>query len=310
MDEDIVRVLEARLGTPYARERLAIETDGRRNGRTSALLSTDNWYFSPLLIRATLKLFGLYGRGTKNSERIEVRHNRVALRGLPAGFEGFTLLQLSDLHADTNPGAVRRVAELLPDLDYDICVLTGDYRGATFGPFVEAMAQIERLRAHIDSPVYGVLGNHDSIRMVPRLEAMDIQMLLNESVVIEREGRRLHLAGIDDAHYLEAHNIDRATEGIPHRECSILLSHTPEVYRPAAQAGFDLLLSGHTHGGQICLPGNIPVTIDARLPRHMATGAWRYRDMSGYTSTGVGSSIVPVRFNCPPEITLHHLYPA
>jgi uncharacterized protein len=86
-----------------------------------------------------------------------------------------------------------------------------------------------------------------------------------------------------------------------------LLSHTPEIYRQATHAGFDLLLSGHTHGGQICLPGAIPITLDSVLPRRMGSGLWKYHDMVGYTSVGVGSCIVPVRINCPPEITLHHL---
>jgi hypothetical protein len=94
---------------------------------------------------------------------------------------------------------------------------------------------------------------------------------------------------------------------IPDGEFSILISHTPEVYRQAALAGFNLLLSGHTHGGQICLPGGIPITLDSVLPRFMGSGAWKYGSLIGYTSVGAGSSIVPVRFNCPPEITLHHL---
>jgi predicted MPP superfamily phosphohydrolase len=67
------------------------------------------------------------------------------------------------------------------------------------------------------------------------------------------------------------------------------------------------MLSGHTHGGQICLPGSIPITLDATLPRRMGSGAWQYHRMSGYTSVGAGSSIIAVRLNCPPEITLHHL---
>ena len=80
-----------------------------------------------------------------------------------------------------------------------------------------------------------------------------------------------------------------------------------KIYRQAALADFNVLLSGHTHGGQICLPGRIPITLSSVLPRRMGAGAWKYRDMIGYTSVGAGSSIVPVRFNCPPEITLHHL---
>ncbi len=305
-------MLEDRLGQRYARQRLAVEDApyGKVFGGSLNLFHTENWYFSPALIRNALKLMGLYWRGHRNSERIQVRHNVVRLPGLPSCFDGFTLLQLSDMHADTNRGAMRRLIELLQEIDYDICVLTGDYRGALSGSFKETLEGIAQVRTQLKAPVYGVLGNHDSIRMVPGLEDMGIRMLLNESVIIQHGEGHFHLAGIDDAHYFRADNIEQASADVPPDECSVLLSHTPEVYRSAAGADFDLMLSGHTHGGQICLPGSIPVTIDARLPRYMASGSWTYGNMAGYTSTGVGSSIVPVRFNCPPEITLHHLQPA
>jgi uncharacterized protein len=102
-------------------------------------------------------------------------------------------------------------------------------------------------------------------------------------------------------------NIEKAASEIPDDGFSVLLSHTPEIYRQAAHGGFDLLVSGHTHGDQICLPGSIPITLDSVLPRHMGSGPWKHRDMVGYTSVGVGTSVVPVRINCLPEITLHHL---
>jgi len=115
------------------------------------------------------------------------------------------------------------------------------------------------------------------------------------------------LADIDHAHYFRVDNIEKAAAHIPPNEFSVLLSHTPEIYRQAAHADFNVMLSGHTHGGQICLPGSIPITLDSVLPRYMGAGAWRYRHMQGYTSVGAGTSIVPVRLNCPPEITLHEL---
>jgi predicted MPP superfamily phosphohydrolase len=192
-------------------------------------------------------------------------------------------------------------------LDYDLCVLTGDYRGDTYGRYDTTLAGMKKVRSALNGAVYGVLGNHDTICLVPGLEEMGIKILLNESVTIERDGQRIHLAGIDDAHFYRVDNIEKAASGIPHGEFSILISHTPEVYRQAAHADFDLLLSGHTHGGQICLPGGFPITLDSVLPRSMGSGAWKYHDMVGYTSVGAGVSVVPVRFNCPPEITLHHL---
>ena len=132
-------------------------------------------------------------------------------------------------------------------------------------------------------------------------------MLLNECAVIKRGAQQIYLAGIDDAHRFRAESIETAALQIPCGEFSILLSHTPEVYCQAAHADFNLLLSGHTHGGQICLPGSIPIILDSVLPRRMGAGAWQYHGMSGYTSVGAGSSVVPVRLNCSPEITLHCL---
>jgi predicted MPP superfamily phosphohydrolase len=166
---------------------------------------------------------------------------------------------------------------------------------------------LAQVRARIKGPVFAVLGDHDTIQMVPGLEDMGIRMLLNESEALVRGDQRIYLAGIDDAHYYRVDNIEKAAAEIPPGAFSILLSHTPEIYRQAAHAGFDLLLGGHTHGGQICLPGSIPITLDSVLPRRMGSGPWNYGGMAGYTSVGVGSSIVPVRINCPPEITLHRL---
>jgi predicted MPP superfamily phosphohydrolase len=135
-------------------------------------------------------------------------------------------------------------------------------------------------------------------------------MLLNECVSISRHNEQIFLAGIDDANFYRVDSIEKAASSIPPGSFTILLSHTPEVYRHAAHAGFDLLLSGHTHGGQICLPGSVPITLDSVLPRRFGSGIWMYHEMTGYTSVGVGSSVVPIRFNCPPEITLHRLHSA
>ncbi len=309
MKNAVLGKLERRLGRLHARQRLGIENDHEAQifGQGLNFFHIENWNAVHSFIRVTLMLGGLYWRGRRNSERIQVRHNDITFAKLPAAFDGFTLLHISDLHADINEGALKRLTELVPELDYDVCVLTGDYRGATFGPFDAALAAVQRLRAGLREPVYGVLGNHDTIRMVPALEEMGIRMLLNECEPIWRGDETIYIAGVDDAHYYRVDNIEKAAGDIPHGGFSILLSHTPEIYRQAAHAGFDLLLGGHTHGGQICLPGSIPITLDSVLPRYMGAGAWKYHNMIGYTSVGAGTAIVPVRINCLPEITLHHL---
>ncbi len=306
---DLEKRLEERLGRVHARQRLGIEREfeARAFGHGLNFFHIENWYSVHNLIRTTIRLSGLYGRGRRNAGNIRVRANEIALARLPAAFDGFTILHVSDMHADISPGAMARLAEILPLLDYDICALTGDFRGRTSGAFAPALDALARVRAHIAAPVYAVLGNHDTVCMVPGMEEMGIRLLMNEAVTLERDGTRLHIAGIDDAHYFRVDNIEKAASGFPHEEASILLSHTPEIFRQAAHADFDLMLSGHTHGGQICLPGGIPVTLDARLPRRYGRGAWRHGGMAGYTSAGAGTTIVPVRLNCPPEITVHTL---
>lgn len=306
---DILEKLERRLGRLHARQRLGIENDyeARIFGQGLNFFHIENWYSIHAVITGALKLTGLFGRGRGNADKVQVRHHHVGSPAVPPSFDGFTILHISDMHVDMNPGAMERIIELLPDLAYDICVLTGDYRGKTFGPFERTLEGLARIRAHLTKPVYGVLGNHDTIRMVPGLEDMGVRMLLNEAETIVRGNQCIHVAGIDDAHYFRVDNIEKAASEIPHDEFSVLLSHTPEIYQQAAHADFNLLLGGHTHGGQICLPGSIPITLDSALPRHMGAGPWTYHDMAGYTSVGAGASVVPVRLNCPPEITLHHL---
>jgi predicted MPP superfamily phosphohydrolase len=309
MDQQIIDQLERRLGRLYATQRLGIERDheARVFGGGTNFFHIENWYKGEALIRTVLKLTGLYRRGQRNAQRIEVRRNIIRSPRLPKAFDGYTILHLSDMHVDMNEGAMLALVNLLPELSYDITVLTGDFRAKTFGPFDVTLDGLAKVRSQLRGPVYGVLGNHDTICMVPGLETMEIRMLLNENEPIARRGDSIYLSGIDDAHYYRVDNIEKAASDIPEGFFSILLSHTPEIYRQAAHAGFDLLLGGHTHGGQICLPGSVPITLDSVLPRRMGSGAWQYHNMAGYTSAGVGSCIVAVRINCPPEITLHRL---
>ena len=308
--DEIERRLASRLGPIHAKQRLGIERDHEAQafGQGLNFLHLENMPISEAIIEGVLRLSGMYWIGRANAQRIQVRKNDVTASLLPKTFDHFTILHLSDLHADMNPRAMDRVGGLVRELRYDLCgVLTGDYRGKTFGAFESCLVSLRELRKMITGDAYGVLGNHDSILMVPDVENMGISMLLNEHVTIQRGGAQIYLAGIDDAHFYRVDNIEKAAAGVPEDAFSILLSHTPEIYRQAAHAGFDLLLSGHTHGGQICLPGGVPIILEAELPRSMGRGAWKYGDMAGYTSVGAGSSVVPVRFNCPPEITLHRL---
>jgi uncharacterized protein len=310
--DEIRSMLEQRLGRIHASQRLGIEKEHEAQifGQGLNFFHIENLSASHVLIRALLMATGLYWRGLRNAKQVRVTYNIIKSPRLPTSFQGYTILHISDLHADMNSEIVERIKSLVDRLHYDACVLTGDFRGKTFGPIEATLQAMAGLREALQGPVYGVLGNHDTIAMVPGLEDMGIRVLLNEKIVLERGHHLIHLAGVDDAHFYQMDNIEKAAVGIPPDEFSILISHTPEIYRHAAHAGFDVLISGHTHGGQICLPGGIPLTLDSNLPRYMGSGAWTFHDMIGYTSRGAGSSVVPVRFNCPPEITLHHFQSA
>lgn len=301
--------LKRRVGRCHLDQRLGIERDyeARVFGQGLNLFHIENWYSVHRLIRGALKATFLHGRGKRNARRIQLRENRVALPTLPSEFDGYRILQISDLHLDMAEDIPSALIAAIAPLDYDLCVLTGDFRARTFGPYDAALEALRRLRNHLGERVYGVLGNHDTIQMVPSIEQLGIQMLLNEAAMLNQGDGALYLAGIDDAHYYRADNLEKASDAIPSTATSILLTHSPEVYRHAAYAGYDLLLAGHTHGGQICLPGGLPLMCNARCPRYVCAGAWRFEQLQGYTSAGSGASVVDVRFNCPPEVTLHIL---
>ncbi|MCM0613325.1 metallophosphoesterase family protein [Marinobacter sediminum] len=308
-DELLEYRLSLRLGPVHARQRLGIEqeADARIFGQDHTSFHLENVTTAPGFIKFCLKLVGLFGRAQNNSRRLDTAHNRFHLTDLPAAFEGFRILHLTDLHVDMDEANLQALIRKIEPLEYDLCVLTGDYRRLTWGPVDDALDGMARLRDVIRGKAYAVLGNHDSIRMVPALEDMGYSLLMNEMAPIEHEGERIFLAGVDDAHFYKVHNLHQAGDSIPPGGISILLSHTPEIWREAAHAGYDIFLCGHTHGGQICLPGGIPLTLDSDCPRRLGRGYWQVNDMQGYTSPGSGTSVLNVRLNCPPEVTIHTL---
>lgn len=301
--------LRARVSRFHLRQRLGIEREkeARIFGQGFNFFHPENWYSAHAVLRFVLRVTGLYGRGQRNALALEIRHNDLPISGLPGSFDGFTVLQLSDLHLDMNASLPTSLMEALHPLAYDITVITGDLRAKTVGPIEAAIDGLRRVRAQLTENVFAVLGNHDSLHMVVPIEDMGIRVLLNESVPLERGGEAIYLAGIDDPHYYRTDNMEKAAEAIPADAPSILLAHSPEIYRHAAHAGFTAMLCGHTHGGQICLPGGLPLSYNARCPRRYCRGAWRHGAMIGYTSVGSGTSMVDVRLNCRPEITLHRL---
>ena len=272
----------------------------------------ENFDFMPKALRIVLKLSGLMKRASANALLYQLQEFEIPIEGLPRCFDGYRILHLSDLHIDEILDGGERLCQTVAGLEYDLCVLTGDFRFDTYGSSDEVMSRMTRLMEVLDCSdgVVGILGNHDFIEMVPDFEAMGITMLLNESLAIERGEHRVWLVGLDDTHYYEVDDIARAMEEVDSSQTVVLLVHSPEVIEKAAAFGVDLYLCGHTHGGQVCLPGGTPIIGNARCARNKLSGPWRHGRMQGYTHRGTGSSPETVRINCPPDISIHRLIPS
>ncbi len=252
-----------------------------------------------------LRLCGLYERGLRNALDIRLRRLELEFESLPAEFDGFRILQLSDLHVDFLEAPLETALDLVSGEPLDLCVLTGDYRKHVSGPFEHILPSFERLLARVSARegTCAILGNHDGADMVAALEALGIDVVINQTRTIQRGGAQIHVTGTDDVHYYYTDAARAALEAAP-QGFKIALIHSAELAEVAAEAGFSLYLAGHSHGGQVCLPGGIPIITHMRRHRRYASGLWRHGPMIGYTSTGLGVSGLPVRFNSRGEAVL------
>lgn len=261
------------------------------------------------LLSLGLKALGLKRRGVANalSPRLLVRE--LAVNGLPSAFDGLRLLFMSDLHIDGLAGLTEAVLALIGGLEYDLCLLGGDYRFLTRGPLRASRRQMARLLAGLTPGLatVGILGNHDFAEEADWLRGRGVIMLVNQALRLERGGGELWLAGVDDPHYYGADDLAGALADAPPGACKVLLAHSPELYAEAAAAGVGLYLCGHTHAGQIRLPGLGAPVVNANCARRYCAGLWSHGAMIGYTSPGLGATMVPVRYHCPPEAALFTL---
>ena len=274
--------------------------------RRKITLHLENINISGSIGSAILRILGLYRRGVRNAMDLQINKFPVRIKNLPEAFEGFRILLMADFHIDSKIDMVKIIQDQLGQIRADICCLLGDYRSRVMGdyhPTIEKMKEVvETVQAN--KGCYGIRGNHDSASMIHPLSDLGVRMLINEAVSIERDGERIWLLGVDDPHFYETDDLEMAMNGAPKDGIKILLAHSPEIHWKAAKAGIDLYLCGHTHGGQVCLKKYGPIIVNARDSHLQARGFWRYEGMVGYTTTGVGTSAIPVRFNCPPEIAV------
>lgn len=252
--------------------------------------------------------------GTHARHEIDVVHHSVIIRNLPAGFEGFRLVQISDIHLKefTEPWFLEHVVDRVNALKADLVVFTGDL--ISRGPRSDAVAWnaagigaeiLERISA---PQRFAILGNHDVAvgrdRVISPLQAHGTPVLRDQFVSIDRKGDHLWLCGAKDVTYEHP----RLTNTVPENPLGpvILLAHEPDfadyVARHPQGKVVSLMLSGHSHGGQVRLPFAGPLILPP-LGRKYSMGWYRFGDMQLYVNRGIGTVGMPFRFNCAPEIT-------
>ncbi|MFZ5780091.1 MAG: metallophosphoesterase [Pseudomonadota bacterium] len=252
-----------------------------------------------------LRMTPYYARGRSNALAVRQVDFDLVLPGLPRAFDGYRILHVSDPHFDHLPELVPVARSLVAALQVDMLALTGDVRGDVRKPFAGPAALLMDALGglQVRGPKVAVLGNHDPAEAVSELEGHGFEVLVNRSMIVRRGGDVLRVTGLDDVNsfYTDA---ARAALDDHEGEFRIALVHSAEVADDADEAGYALYLCGHTHGGQIALPGGRPVVTHLKRCRHAAVGLWRQGRMVGYTSSGLGVSSLPVRFNTRGEVAV------
>ena len=258
-----------------------------------------------VLFGLALRLSGLHGRGRRNALDVRRVELDVIVPDLPAAFDGYRILHVSDTHLDALPELVEPVRRLLGDLEVDLLALTGDVHGHPRVPISRSVGLlVEALRdVRVGDARLAILGNHDAVEMATALAETGFDVLVNRSRVLERGGEKLRVTGLDDVHQFYTEAAPAAFDRHD-GECRIALVHSAELADVADRAGYALYLCGHTHGGQICLPGGTPIVTQLTRCRHAAAGSWRQGQMEGYTNSGLGVAPPTVRFNSRGEVAV------
>ncbi len=246
--------------------------------------------------------YALNEANTLEVEKIEIRLER-----LPKNLEGFRVLHLSDIHHSpfTSLEHITRAIEIGNSLQPDMCILTGDYvshESEYIEPVAEVMGRLES-----EFGTFACLGNHDhwtdGEMMTNAMREANITVLNNEGFRFTAKDSSFWLAGVDD-YMVGKTDLRAALRGSFPDEMKLLLAHNPKILNRAARADVDLIFSGHTHGGQVKIRDD-----EKRiLPRRkLKNGLYRRKDTQIYITRGIGTVVLPVRYQCPPEISLIEL---
>jgi len=268
-----------------------------------------------------LSVLALLGFGFAGRNNVETKRLTLRFTNLPKVFDGFQIIQLSDLHASFWVGRryLEQVVARVNTLNKDLVVITGDmitgsvndfwkrWLPSSGGGYIPMLSGV--LKGLGDGQKFAVLGNHDQwdgkkteIQLVGELERIGIEVLRNRSKTIHRGNDRITIAGTDDVWF--TYNIHRALKGIPPERFTIVLCHSPDVRADlGAKANIELALCGHTHGGQVAIPYLSHHFIPIKRPERYLAGLVKEPYGHTYVNRGIGTLVFPIRIGAPPEIT-------
>lgn len=239
---------------------------------------------------------------------LSLEHVEIYLDRLPPKLDGFKIIQLSDTHHSPLTGLdhIKRAVKVANRLKPDMFLLTGDYVSHEREYIAPVAGELAKLKAKYG--IHACLGNHDhwtDAELVTHLfRGEGINVLINEGFRFETKRGSFWLCGVDD-YMVGKTDVPAALKGSFPDEMKLLLAHNPIIFREAARVGVDLTLSGHTHGGQIKLRDEEKRILPRR--RKLKAGLHRRRDSQIYITRGIGTVVVPMRYQCPPEISLLEL---
>jgi uncharacterized protein len=265
--------------------------------------------YQKIALAFSLLLLAVYYVHDLEPSWIEVRSVSLSLPHLAPEFSGYRIVQLSDIHADRWMTAqrIQKVVNQVNQMSPDLVVLTGDFVTRNAEQYAPNLTVLKALTPK--DRTLAILGNHDAWTnpdLVQKiLEAADIDVLANQLVTLARGSQQLHIGGVDDV-WAQRDRLQDVLAALPSRGAAILLAHEPDFADTSAATGrFDLQLSGHSHGGQVRLP--FMKWVLPPLAHKYPEGQYQVGSMIQYTNRGLGSSGIPIRFNCRPEITIFTL---
>lgn len=271
------------------------------------------------------------------SRTIKIERLSIEIKNLTPSFRGVKIAHLSDLHSKNFGKKENKVLEILQSLNPDFIFITGDFINETTKDLESCQNFWKKLSENYSKKIFGVLGNHDhyhqQFKIIKNLlKESGIEILKNEAVILRRNedfiyphtkrgqgaksakvdevnpryGVGVYLIGVDDPH--EGYDdVEKAMAGIEADASKILIAHSPEIFRKVKGKGVDLVLVGHTHGGQINIPFITNLLLPLKYDKKYKSGLFKENSTFLYVNRGIGTTLLPIRFNAPPEIALIEL---